>query len=65
MGGNGPKKFGVLGDEAERFFHCVSMSRRRNCLDDDYLRDSRRHLQQLQITLKREVAKMLLQGPAR
>ena len=55
--------FGMLGDEAERFFRCVSMARRRRWLDEDDPRDARRYMQQLQITLKREVARMLLQGP--
>ena len=53
----------MLGEEAKRFFRCVSMARRRRWLDEDDPRDTRRYLQQLQITLKREVARMLLQGP--
>ena len=55
--------FGMLGEEAERFFRCVCMARRRRALDDDDPQDVRRYMQQLQITLKREVARMLLQGP--
>ena len=55
--------FGMLGEEAERFFRCISMARRRRALDDDDPQDLRRYMQQLQITLKREIARMLLQGP--
>ena len=48
---------------AERFFRCVCMARRRRALDDDDPQDVRCYMQQqLQITLKREIARILLLG---
>ena len=54
--------FGRLGVEADRFFRSLTSALHRRLLILDNGLDGRKYQQQLQVALKREVARMLLQG---
>ena len=55
--------FGLLGSEAERLFHSITAAARRRAVVDDSSVDRAQYLQQLLISLNREIARQLLQGP--
>ena len=55
--------FGLLGAEAERFFHGVTAAARRRAVVDDIILERTQYLQQTLISLNREIARQLLQGP--
>ena len=55
--------FGLFGAEAERLFHGITAAARRRAVVDDSCIDRVQYLQQLLISLNREIARQLLQGP--